>query len=222
MKIWLGDDASPDGASFKLYGNNGVAELSLAQDETEDTFAGDFSKYKNGELVEYNLTEGAIEGYRQFGNIKKEVNGNTITFTVTNSKVKDITVQKTWIGAAAEEVSFGLYQGEVLLKKLPLTEANLHDGVWTDTFKDVFVYDENGNIIDYSVRELNQDGTPVLPLPEGITKAIIGGTAYQVTVEVTGDVHKFTNTALSEIEVEKVWKGQVATGASVTLSLIHI
>ena len=222
VKIWLGDDASPNGASFKLYGSNGVTELSLAQDETEGTFVGDFKKYENGELVEYNLTEGAIEGYRQFGDIQKEVNGNTITFTVTNSKVKDITVQKAWIGAAAEEVSFGLYQGDVLLKKLTLKEANLNNGVWTDTFKDVFVYDENGNIIDYSVRELNQDGTPVLPLPGGITKAIIGGTAYQVTVEVTGDVHKFTNTALSEIEVEKVWKGQVATGASVTLALYDV
>lgn len=217
VKKWLGNDASPNGASFKLYGNNAVTQLSLAQNETEGAFAGEFSKYKNGELVEYSLVEEAIEGYKQFGEIKKEVNGNIITFTVTNSKVKDITVQKAWVGTVVDEVSFGLYREDVQVKKLTLTAADLNNGVWTNTFKDVFVYDENGNVIDYVVRELNQDGTPVMPIPAGITKAIIGGISYQVVMEVTGDVHKFTNTALSEIEVEKVWKGQTANGATLAL-----
>ncbi|MDO4764556.1 MAG: Cna B-type domain-containing protein, partial [Eubacteriales bacterium] len=217
VKKWLGDDASPNGASFKLYGNNAVTELSLTQNESEGTFVGDFSKYKNGELVEYSLVEEAIEGYKQFGEIKKEVTGNTITFTVTNSKVKDITVQKAWVGTAADEVSFGLYKEDVQIKKLTLTAADLQNGVWTNTFNDVFVYDEDGNAIAYVVRELSQDGTPVIPVPAGITKAILGGISYQVAIEVTGDVHKFTNTALSEIEVEKVWKGQTANGATLAL-----
>ncbi|AVM68673.1 hypothetical protein C3V36_05080 [Lachnospiraceae bacterium oral taxon 500] len=224
VKKWLGEDAADDGASFNLWADGVLTEntLHLDKNTNEGSFTGVFPKYINRRLVVYKISEDEIPGYKQYGEIDSATQGNTITFTVTNSKVKDITVQKTWIGAAAEEVSFGLYQGEVLLKKLTLKEANLNSGVWTDTFKDVFVYDENGNIIDYSVRELNQDGTPVLPLPGGITKAIIGGTTYQVTVEVTGDVHKFTNTALSEIEVEKVWKGQVATGASVTLALYDV
>ncbi|RRD93582.1 Cna B-type domain-containing protein [Clostridiales bacterium COT073_COT-073] len=222
VKKWLGDDASPNGASFKLYGNNAVTELSLAQNESEGTFVGDFSKYKNGELVEYSLVEEAIEGYKQFGEIMKEVNGNIITFTVTNCRVKDIPVEKTWVGAAANSVSFGLYHGDEKIKTLTLTIDNAEEGIWKGKFTDVFVYDKNGEVINHQVKELDENGNAVETENVDQPKVILDGITYLVEQNQVEEVFKFTNTALNEIEVEKVWKGQIATGAGVTLALYDV
>ncbi|RRD93581.1 Cna B-type domain-containing protein [Clostridiales bacterium COT073_COT-073] len=223
VKNWLGNDAAADGVSFKLLADDTEsASLSLNKDTPKGSFTGSFPKYKAGELVQYTISEEKITGYKQVGDIKTDVNGNTITFTVTNSKLKDITIEKTWVGAAADRVNFGLYHGDKQIDTLTLTANDSKNGVWTNSFKDVYVYDENGRVIDYVVRELNQDGTPVLPAPTGLSKATLDGISYQVEMAVTGDVHKFTNTALNEIEVEKVWKGQIATGSAVTLALYDV
>lgn len=104
----------------------------------------------------YNVTVTVTEnnGTLSAKAVYTDASGNQVNEpTFTNSvKKKDIKVNKEWAdGASGEEAKVVLVKnGKDTDKTLTLTSQN----GWHDTFEDLDVYDENGNEIKYTVREI--------------------------------------------------------------------
>ena len=144
---------------------------------------------ENGEAINYTITEASVEGYTV--NI---TNGTAYVWTVTNTHIPDVTdlnVTKVWNdsdnqdGIRPDNVTVYLYANGVLINETNLTA----DNEWTFTFTDLPV-NENGVLINYTIREVSVEGYDV---------AITNGTAYIWIV---------TNTHIpevTEVNVTKVW-----------------
>ena len=165
--------------------------------ETDDgwTFTVDgLNKFKDGEEIDYSVTEEAVDGYLT------SYDGNTIT----NTEKTESTVKKVWNdgdnaeGTRPESLEFSLFKkvgdgaetavtnadGQAVTKTLPVS------GKWEATVQDLPKYDSDGNEITYSWKE-----------PESIDNYALTDT------EVEGTVTTFTNTLMKEISVEKKWVG---------------
>ena len=109
----------------------------------------DHPVYYEGHKIEYILHEGEVDNYTT------EITGDAEKgFIVTNTEVKDITVQKVWndnddfYGKRPDEITVALFANGKEVSAIQVKE--IED--WTATFEDVPVY-ENGNKIKYEVYE---------------------------------------------------------------------
>src|SRR5690625_5100037 len=88
-----------------------------------------------------------------------DIDNGFITTTVTNfstygvfaqkPETIDITVKKEWIGDAEDSVTINLLRNGNFQDYIDLDEQN----GWTHTFKDLPLYDLNGDLIEYTVEE---------------------------------------------------------------------
>ena len=146
-KIWLGDPGSS--ATVHLYANGTEAgSMTLTSSNSwNDTFEDLAQADSNGEIT-YTLKEDAIDGYAS------EVSGDAENgFTVTNTKLIDISVTKTWIGDPGSSATVHLYANGTEAGSATLTAA---DG-WTHTFEDLAQADSYGEIT-YTLTEDTMDG----------------------------------------------------------------
>ena len=109
----------------------------------------DHPVYYEGHKIEYILHEGEVDNYTT------EITGDAEKgFIVTNTEVKDITVQKVWkdnddfYGKRPDEITVALFANGKEVSTIQVKESE----DWTATFEDVPVY-ENGNKIKYEVYE---------------------------------------------------------------------
>ena len=218
-KIWQQSNevAIPgEGATIKLV--NDPDKFVKITDNNQDSkvLASDLPKYENGEEIKYQVTEDTLDGYKS--DINKDEKEDEILFIVTNAKLQTESeryqVTKTWVGDAADRVTFGLYQGDQAVKDdndkpvtLTLTKDNAQSDtkVWTDKFAAQIAYDKDGNKMVYTVKELDEDGNPV----EDGEIVSLGGAPYKVTVHSTTAENQFafTNTQQTSITVTKTWYG---------------
>ncbi|GIN98278.1 hypothetical protein J6TS1_41480 [Siminovitchia terrae] len=129
---------------FKLTTNEqGVAEAEVP-----------FGEYKVEEIQ-------APKGYKiaaKLSDIKVEI-GKTAEITIDNDAVVDVSGEKKWIDSNSEEkrpksITVQVLNGDKIVSEKKVTA----DNGWKYTFKDLRKYDENGDEITYTIKEVPVEG----------------------------------------------------------------
>ena len=129
---------------------------------------------------------------------------NTYNFTNTDITKTDISVTKTWFGKVPESglVHFGLFkvtsEGLVQVDKENYEVEDSNSSKWKISFKNVASVDENGNKINYMIKEVDGEANA---LKDG-TNVKLGDTNYKVSYDENGNI---TNTELINLTVNKEW-----------------
>ncbi|MGI6217845.1 MAG: Cna B-type domain-containing protein, partial [Coriobacteriales bacterium] len=146
-KVWVGDAA--DSATVRLLADGEeVANYTLtADDDWTHTFT-DLPQADSDGDIEYTLTEDSLDGY------DTEITGSADDgFTVTNTKLIDIAVDKVWVGDASDSATVRLLANNEEVANYTLTA----DDEWTHTFTDLPQADSDGDI-DYTLTEDQVEG----------------------------------------------------------------
>ena len=133
-------------------------------------------------------------------------------FNTRSTDTVEFAVNKVWIGPASSDVAFGLYQNGTLVDTV--SGENMHtplnsENVWVGVFAEQPKYDANGNVYEYTVKELGDDGA-VAEITENGQTITIGGKKYTVSGEKLGTTFVITNKVEQEyttISGEKKWEG---------------
>jgi LPXTG-motif cell wall-anchored protein len=169
------DGKRPNSITIRLLKNG--TEIASKEVTEADGWAWSFtdlSKYENGELITYTITEDAVEGY------SSEVSGYNVTNSYTPGKTS-VQVTKAWKdnnnqdGKRPDAITIKLLaDGEDTGKTLVLTATNN----WTDTFTDLDEY-KAGQKIVYTIEEV--------AVGNGYTSAVTGNaeTGFTVTNSYT-------------------------------------
>lgn len=184
IKLIKKDAATEDlleGAKFKLVDSEGEVVQENLETNNQGEIVVDDLLLGNYQLIEttapegYELDETPID-------VTITEDGQVVEETIENHKITNISVEKQWNNNGGETIP-------VTVKLLP-TEDTLElndENDWKGIFKDLRVYDDFGEEIDYEVEELKVDG-------------------YASTV--TGDKSSgfiVTNTELTTVSGEKIW-----------------
>ena len=172
-KVWVdgnnADNLRPESINAKLM--NGSTEVATATIKATDNWTYTFTnlpKYNtNGSEIRYTVIEAStIEGYK--GNVE----GNTIT----NTRVIDIPVTKHWNDFdnkfnTRTSIQVNLLDGTEIKDTATIQESNN----WTHTFTNKPKYNENGQLINYTINEINVE--------EYTTQEIAGNstTGFEIT-----------------------------------------
>ena len=152
-KIWDDNDnqdgTRPASITIRLLANGTeVANKTVTENDGWTYEFTDLAKYMNGQEITYTVTEDAVKGY------SSSVSGYNITNTHTPGKTS-VAVTKTWDdnnnqdGKRPDSVTVHLLvDGENTGKTLTLDESN-H---WSGSFNDLAEY-KNGTVISYTVKE---------------------------------------------------------------------
>ena len=166
-------------------------------------------QYKNGES--HKILESATL-YPKGENGFKEVYFAIPTVKDTVYTTPSIT--KIWRGTVSKTANFGLFKkGGIADERLiPVQGAvptiTKNNNEWTVEFKDAKINDDNGNAIQYVIKEIDKDGT-VLEDDDIID---FDNRAYRVSESKDGKT--ITNTELINITVEKKWADGVPETAT--------
>lgn len=133
-------------------------------------------------------------------------------FNTRSTDTVEFEVNKVWIGPASSDVAFGLYQNGTLVDTV--SGENMHtllnsENVWKGVFAEQPKYDANGNVYEYTVKELGDNGA-VAEITENGQTITIGGKEYTVSGEKLGTTFVITNKVEQEyttISGEKKWEG---------------
>ena len=133
-------------------------------------------------------------------------------FNTRSTDTVEFAVNKVWIGPASSDVAFGLYQNGTLVDTV--SGENMHtplnsEHVWVGVFAEQPKYDANGNVYEYTVKELGDDDA-VAEITENGQTITIGGKEYTVSGEKLGTTYLITNKVEQEyttISGEKKWEG---------------
>ena len=228
-KTWVGEPASKvsfglfDGTNkvdtLELSSKD-VKAPAQTQALWEGTFKGEYPEYKlvggNAEKIQYEVKELDASGNSVSDEVKLEgrtfkVVGtpaqdtpNTYNFTNTDITKTDISVTKTWFGKVAiyPLVRFGLF------KKTPEGLVNVsyntdidrtNASKWIVSYKNVPAVDEQGNKIEYVIKEVFGDTPDAVNTGDTVT---LGKTNYKVFYDDKGNI---TNTELIDLTVKKEW-----------------
>ena len=186
----------------------------------EGTFKGEYPEYKlvggNAEKIQYEVKELDASGNSVSDEVKLEgrtfkVVGtpaqdtpNTYNFTNADITKTDISVTKIWLGKVPESglVHFGLFkvtaEGLVQVGKENYEVEDSNSSKWKVTFKNVASVDENGNKINYVIKEVDGEANAL----KGGTNVKLGDTNYKVSYDDKGNI---TNTELIDLTVNKEW-----------------
>ena len=146
------DGMRPESIIVKLLADGKVVQTKKVTEADNWTYKfEDLDKYKKGIEIIYTVDEEKVEGY------EKEIHGYNIINRhgmVAGEEVRDIDVTKKWEDKGYEELRPNkvtvslLANGEVIGTK----DITANDK-WKTTFKKLEMYDEEGNEIEYSVKE---------------------------------------------------------------------
>ncbi|MCH5198343.1 MAG: Cna B-type domain-containing protein, partial [Oscillospiraceae bacterium] len=177
-KAWDGDneDTRPAEISVQLYQDGAAYGEAVELNESNSwTYTwDDLEESHEWTVKEVSVPDGYRVSYMNSGN----------DWTVTNTKITDITVQKVWSGDKAEnrpeEIIVQLYQdGNVFGSSVKLNEANAWKYEWTGL--------DAAHV--WTVEELI--------VPDG----------YRVSYESKENAWTITNTKITDVTVTKVWEG---------------
>ena len=186
-KVWVdGNNVSntrPESITVKLMNGKDVVKTQTVTPDADGNWEYSFTelpKYdENYKVISYTVEEEAVEGYTS------TVKGTTITNTL--NQVKDVKVEgeKVWVDGdnadktRPESITVKLMNGEDVVKTQTVTPDA--EGNWTYSFTGLEKYDENYNVINYTVKEEAVEG--YTSTVEGTT---ITNTIKQDTVTIEG------------------------------------
>ena len=192
-KTWVdggsGANERPDSITFLLYANGEQVAQHTVQapglggrivDFLTDT--GDIWEFKfttndkgeklprfdeDGEIIDYTVGEIVVNGYKTTEVSITKPDHPDLGFTLVNTKMTRLTVQKTWHGTPEDEkvpVAFYVWRsvegGEP--ERVARAPGVLNkENQWSVTVKDLEAYDENGKAYTYVAREVHIDGIAV-------------------------------------------------------------
>ncbi|MGX7108641.1 Cna B-type domain-containing protein [Facklamia miroungae] len=221
-KRWVdGPDEKPN-AVFKLNASIGgqtltdikdadgkpISDITLTNGTTKGVFK-NLPRYNDkGSLITYTVSEVSVDGIEvidnKVGNYTVSIENVGSAFIITNtygSETKNLTVEKEWMGGSDQPaVQIQLFRkvdgGNQEFVGNPIVLNNAND--WKDTWTSMPIYDRNGKLYTYSVKEINP--------PAG----------YQASYETLSDTNgkvtgfKITNTfSVESIDVKAIkhWVG---------------
>lgn len=196
-KVWKGPAAAS--ATINLIADETVIDsIDLSESNNWQYVFENLPKYdeKDGHEIIYDLEEAEIEGYhsRKEGDL---LNGTIFTNTISGNI--DIPVTKKWIGPAVGPVYVELIRNDHPTGlKLELSEEN----GWSDSFTDLEQYDDQGNPIQYSIKE----------------DPVTGYKSETDGSQETGFLLINRNTETIDIHVEKEWIGPAADNVLIRLT----
>lgn len=184
-----------------------------AADHWTHTFTG-LRKYTDNGITEcvYSVKETkvgdtAVSATNTAGAYSVSVDGNVITNKIDAIAMKDITVTKTWVGVAGDNIpniEVVLLQNGRVFRDAVLSKDTQTAGAirWTYEFTNVPVYLDGVIEYEYTVQEQSVNGIAV---------ETVGGVQKAGDYEVTVDQNNFaiTNTltgTIDSLQVEKIWK----------------
>lgn len=192
-KTWVGDtaDARPESITIRLHANgveNDVVEVKPNADGKWTWSFTDLPKYIHGKMVEYTITEDAIDDY------DTEIHGYNVTNTFDPGKTS-LSVEKIWSDKEDQDrirpfsVTINLLaDGKKTGDSLELSEENL----WEGTFHHLPELNPDGTRIEYTIEEEKV---------EGYEAYIFGDAATGYTVLNVHEIEKIS------ISGEKTWVG---------------
>ena len=212
-KTWVGNRV-PTGVNevkFNITSEAPAMNNIITVKETEN-WSGTLNalpKYKNGKKINYKVTEVAGNNYEIVGNIEETTSANgDLVFTAKNKNTEKVTfiVEKKW-GTTPSELQFPakvqLYANN---NKAELKTFSNNEAKFTDLAK----YDADGNEIQYTVKEVNEEGTE-----EKDGKITNKGFDYTVSHTDEAYVSTITNTCTNPqakeftATITKKWEGGI-------------
>ncbi len=165
QKLWKDNDDKdgkrPDSITVKLLkdGEETGDELTLSDDNNWQGSFTNLDKYDGDREIEYSVAEDEVSGYTT---TIAPVEG-TSTFVITNtekSATVDVSGKKTWDdsddkdGKRPDSITINLFADGEQVDSQTVTA----DDDWSWTFSDLAKYNDNGNVIDYTITEDAVDG----------------------------------------------------------------
>ena len=220
-KKWIGNNV-PSGVTeveFTVNANGEPSGTIKVKADPAGKWAGTkekLNRYKDGQAINYTVKEVAGVNY-ELKDSKKPVtdNNGNITFTEINKNTEKVNfkVVKKWDNTPSElqfATNVQLYDGE---NKVNNRLVTLKDNNWTATFTDLPKYNDNGDEIKYSVKEVGdkeeeKEGKLTLQGYEYSVKHDTANATNQDTITNTvTNASKKTFTA----KVTKKWEGGIST-----------
>lgn len=167
-KTWKDENNSyntrPESITVRLYKNNSltaIQSITVTPDANGDWNYefNELPKYDNGVLNVYKVVEDTVTNYKSENDITNAYNlVNTLTGKVT------ILGEKVWkdndnaYGTRPDLIVVNLYKNNEtdIFKTLTVYPNRLNK--WTYEFSDLEKYDENGKLIEYSIKEVEVEG----------------------------------------------------------------
>ena len=154
-KIWVDpgyESFRPESVKINLLADNKTIQSKevTADDEWKYEFT-DLPKYEAGKEIVYTITEDEVEGYETTINDYNVINRY---YAVAGEEVIDIDVEKEWEDEGYEAIRPSSVKVNLLANgKVVRTQEITAKNKWKFTFKQVELYDKNGDIIKYTVTE---------------------------------------------------------------------
>lgn len=217
-KLWKdpGNSATrPESVWVGLFADGEyVAHIQLTKDNNWSGTFTDLPVYSDvNDQIEYTVREMASEN-DQTGvsseNIQLDGSENTYTVTIvggtiTNTMEGDVdgsqvvySVNKVWNGPISNAVSFGLYANATdttpiqVIKSEDMVSIMGGETIWSGTFNAVPKYDDNGQRINYVVKEIFTCDGETMAVINGIVS--LDGISYTASSQQSGNTIIFTNT----------------------------
>ena len=170
-KKWIG--APADSVTIHLLADGVEVQSATltAADNWQHTFS-NLNQYNNGTLINYTITEDAVDGYTT------QITGDATNYVVTNTnmKTRNIPVTKVWENKEGDSAEIVLYRDGVEVDRVTITKAD----DWKHTFSNLEFYDKtDGHEYAYTISE-----TPI----SGYTTQITGNQDDGFTVTNTAPV----------------------------------
>ena len=154
-KIWVDpgyENFRPESVKINLLANGNVKESKTvtAEDNWKYEFT-DLPKYEAGKEIVYTITEDEVDGYETTINDYNVINRY---HAVAGEEVIDIDVEKEWEDEGYEAIRPSSVKVNLLANgKVVRTQEITAKNKWKFTFKQVELYDKNGDMIKYTVTE---------------------------------------------------------------------
>ena len=219
-KKWVGSvPTGVDSVEFNILSNNDTLndKAKVKKDSEWNTTVTGLPRYKGGNKIVYQLKEDIPQDatYEVSKNERSDAVNGDIIFNVTNKNTEkvDYVVTKKW-GNTPSELQFAtnvqLYDGE---NKVNNRLVTLKDNNWTATFTDLPKYNDNGDEIKYSVKEVGdkeeeKEGKLTLQGYEYSVKHDTANATNQDTI--TNTVTNASNKKFTA-KVTKRWEGGIST-----------
>jgi pilin isopeptide linkage protein len=182
-KEWVGD--ATDEVDVNLYADGEVYDTVTLNADNKWTYTWKELPALSDEdyhSIKYTVDEASVpNGY------SKSVEGSSGNYTITNTELTDVSVQKVWSDGEGQNrpnsVSVQLYANGVATgDKIIL----MSDNAWEYTWNNLAKCDSDGNEIEYTVEEDAVDG-------------------YKTEITQNGNNFIITNSEVTSVTVDKVW-----------------